>query len=374
MQGLTHIESHLLSLLRQELWGKHNCLPADNDVADIMECEAIAELAKKQAVEGIILTRLSEMAVRAGAGEDVVQRYAKNKWTIVMTNNHVNDVAAKVITTLEHAGIGYVLLKGPAVARHYPTPLLRKAGDIDIYVGKEGYHAAVEVLTPLIHGDVELEDKHAGMRIDGIEVELHHSVAAHRYTRDGKSVEQWAKKALHPETARQVCIGETDVNVPSAQAESIYVFYHLWHHLFHHSGVGLRQLSDWMMTLHDDHEAIDTCILEKTLQRFHLLTDWRIFGTLLVEHLGLPVEEFPLYRKGYEKRAERLLKIIMQCGNHGEQGYEELLQNRPQGKLSGRLYTMRKFLGLYKRLYRVSPRSARKSISLYIRNGFKSDN
>ena len=367
MSPLSSSEQLLLRLLREVLWSQG--APVDAPYPDLPTCQATYALAKKQAVEGIIDKRLSEMMAQAGATQELLLQHAQRKWTIVRTNQHVDQVVIKVVNALQQSNIGYVMVKGQGVARHYPTPQLRKPGDIDLSVGTANYQAAIDALLPLAQTEVSEEDKHASLVVDGIDIEIHHSVISQRHTADGRRLQQWAARALAPECSRTIQVAGVNVEIPSENAESMYIFYHAWHHLFHHSGVGLRQLIDWMLTLHDDHAAIDVDKLEALLRKVHLLNDWQTFAALLVRHLGMPAEEVPLYQTGRERRADHLLRIVMQRGNHGEQGYAELLAHRPKSRLRGRLYTMQRFLRLYADLYHVAPRSARNSIAMYLKKG-----
>ena len=361
-----------LHLLREELWHRDETLPIACELTTSL-CMSTHDIAVKHAVEGVINKRLNELYLRAGGNKETMQRYALNKWRIVQTNKHVNSVICKTVNTLNEAGMEYVLVKGQGVARHYPTPLLRKPGDIDLYVGQGNSQRAIEALQVLTDDSVSEDDMHLAVHIDGIDVEVHHTVISHRDTHDGCILQEWAEEAMHPKSGRDIVIDDTTVRVPSAQADSLYIFYHAWHHLFHHSGVGLRQIIDWMLALHADEKEIDHTELQNNLKRAHLLTDWQVFGEMLVSYLGMPKEEFPLYKAGYDNRAAQLLNIIMGLGNHGQSAYDLMLSKRPKSGMLGRIYTMKSFLSLYASLYKVSPRSARHSCMSFFKNGLRAN-
>jgi hypothetical protein len=61
-------------------------------------------------------------------------------------NATVEREIARVVSCLEECGIQPVLIKGIAVARLYPTALIRPAGDIDLVVPDTDYAAAQEAL------------------------------------------------------------------------------------------------------------------------------------------------------------------------------------------------------------------------------------
>lgn len=325
-------------------------------------------LAVKQSVEGIVIKPLNDLYTQLGAEREVLVEHAQHKWKIVQTNKHVDQVLARIAGILRQKGIGYVLVKGQGVARHYPIAALRKPGDIDLYVGREAYQAAIEAIQPYSDKPLSEQDMHTSMYVEGIDIEIHHSVISHRRTRDGRRLLHWAEEALHPLRSRTETIAATEVNVPSAQAEAMYIFYHAWHHLFHHSGVGLRQMCDLMLTLHADHSQIDAAALERLLRSTRLLHDWRVVAAMLVGFLGMPASEIPLNKEGYQQKAEKLMHIIIEAGNHGKHTYKAMLKHRPEGRITGPLYSMRSFLGRYRRLHAVMPGSARRAMFTYMRD------
>jgi hypothetical protein len=121
----------------------------------------------------------------------------------------------------------------------------------------------------------------------------------------------------------RMTIGDAEVPVPSASYNALYVFMHAWHH-FESSGVGFRQLADWALCLHQAHiqatpeDWQDLCNeIDAILTTLHLKTAWQTFGHVLVNHLHLPAEAFPLYTMRYQKRADRLFRQLLLDGHCG---------------------------------------------------------
>jgi|GEM_PF-5215412 len=56
-----------------------------------------------------------------------------------------------------------------------------------------------------------------------------------------------------------------------------------------------------------------------------MLDIWQTFGCVLVHHLGLPKEEFPLYNASLERRGERLYRQLL------HDGYGYRLANKEAG-------------------------------------------
>lgn len=49
------------------------------------------------------------------------------------------------------------------------------------------------------------------------------------------------------------------------------------------------------------------------------MTEWQVFGALVVGYLGMPVESIPFYKdsKGIRRKAKRVLERVIKNGNFG---------------------------------------------------------
>ena len=123
-----------------------------------------------------------------------------------------------------------------------------------------------------------------------------------------------------------IMVGDKETPTLSATVNALYIFIHLFHHLIH-SGVGLRQLCDWMMWLHQYKDVIDRAELKGHLHVLELERPYCVLGAVLTEHLGLPEEEFPLAITDKDrKRSRKVFTDIMKMGNfgHNQQKAEQL--------------------------------------------------
>jgi hypothetical protein len=119
---------------------------------------------------------------------------------------------ARVVGRLREAGIEPVLIKGLAVARLYPSPLVRPAGDLDLVVRDEDYAAAMEALAGWrlsFHGDrvASLQANRGTARAD-----LTGNVDLHRFS-------SWyggGSRAFFDRTER-VEIGRLPIEVPGIE-------------------------------------------------------------------------------------------------------------------------------------------------------------
>lgn len=253
----------------------------------------------------------------------------------------LNHDLATVFTHLKENGLHPVLLKGQGCASYYPNPTLRATGDLDIWIGQENYEKAKEVLKSL-GCEMGLEsEKHQDTKFGETTIEVH----------------RVAENLIHPfhhhyysKLTEEQLAGETNtiqglsIPIPPPSFQALQVFMHLWHH-FTTSGIGLRQFVDLTFILHRDYQQIDPMMLQKHLQHLGRSDAWAMIGNVLVDILGLPQEEFPLYSTKYQKKAELIFQMVLQEGNFGQKS------GRVGGKVS---FWKRKFINLYIWLRRLS--------------------
>lgn len=233
---------------------------------------------------------------------------------------------------LDEAGIPFVLLKGFGLASLYPNPAVRSSGDVDIWVGQERFHEACAVLRTLPEVVTYNHQENDGTRHFNLHwcnqqyvVEVHpvaHSFVSNRENARYLELENYTLYTLH----RTLSLDGVEYRVPSTEFNALYVFLHLWHHYLT-EGVQMKQLIDWMLVLHQLYTVHHTpYTLEKDLSLFHLTEPWQAFGEIVVKHLGLPREEFPLWEMNNEeriKKSDQVLQQIMQgCRREYRDGRE----------------------------------------------------
>lgn len=78
----------------------------------------------------------------------------------------------------------------------------------------------------------------------------------------------------------------------------------------------LRQMCDWCRLLYRYRGELDLRILESRIKRAGLMSEWKAFGTLAVEYMGMPVEAMLLYSedKKWSKKAEKIVAFFILKG------------------------------------------------------------
>lgn len=344
------IHHQLLSLLRTALWGH----PADHFLFEKgADWRALLRLADKQTVVGVVYDGILALPSRLQPPTDLLRQMHLHTVRIAQSHSLLNERLAEIVLLLQAEGISSVLLKGQGVARNYPDPLRRTCGDIDLYVGANHYERVCTLCYEKgMLGESAAESiQHLHFDYKGVNIEIHRIAGVMFDGNRNRLFRRWSDHLLQGSTCRRVQINDMNVSLPPVRFDVFFIFYHTYKH-FITGGVGLRQLCDWAMYLHAFRDEIDRDLLLKDLKRFHLLRAWRMMGTIVVEHLGLPEEDFPFYHATptVKKVAHITMELIWKDGNFGF--HNPGRTQRPDGYLPGKLHSFR---SVHRRLWRVFP-------------------
>lgn len=309
-------EETFLSLLRSAMWGTPASVPHD-----FKDFGKVYRLAKSQSVLPVVAdVILSDKDIASRLSPKAEEKFKSFIMANMMTADRLEILLAQSVMRLGEAGVRPVLLKGQGLARYYPSPRLRQCGDIDLYVGQDGYRRSYDALKPIA---AEIDDVR---RLDvGIHFDVHVSnlsIEVHRYTeryptRRLDAIYQKASDKGMTEDVVPLQFGDVQVDTPSDVFNAFYIFGHMFRH-FLYEGVGFRQICDWMMFLHQRRDHIDADALHELIVSMDMLKPWQTFGCLLVDVMGLPAEEFPLYDQKYSGLVDKVVRRILDEGNFGK--------------------------------------------------------
>lgn len=249
-----------------------------------------------------------------------------------------NEALAKVrrwlLSELKAAGIPAVILKGDAVARHYPTPELRVAGDIDCLVSVADYHRAEEILLQAgFCRESEPDERHAAYRRGKQIIELHRAVAGIPEGAVGARIEVLLADTL--ETAVTAEIGGETIPVPDPFHQGLILLLHMQQHM-REGGLGLRQLMDYAFFVKKEWDSTLTPRLMPILRECGLYRFAETLTLAAVRHLGLSPAENP-FAGGDARLADALYADFLAGGNFGRgdaayAGSAVVTLNRHEGK------------------------------------------
>lgn len=296
-----------LVLVRAGLWEKEARLLPLSDI----DYEEVMKLAEEQSVVGLVTAGM-ERVVDTKIPQAVLLQLIGQTIQLEQRNTAMNSFIGDIVEKMREKGIYTILVKGQGVAQCYERPLWRASGDVDFLLSKDNYEKAKNFLLPLSSSNKpdERYSKHLGMNIDQWYVEIHGTLRTGLSGRVDKEVDEVQKDVFYGGNVRSWMNGKTTVFLPSPDNDVFFVFTHFIKH-FYKEGMNLRQICDWCRLMWTYRETLNHGLLESRIKRAGLMDEWRVFATLAVEWLGMPVEAMPLYNSQLKDKGGRLLEFIL---------------------------------------------------------------
>lgn len=211
-------------------------------------------------------------------------------------------------------------VKGQDVALCYEKPQWLTSGDVDLFLSDENYQKAKDLLRPMasiVEPETEFK-KHLGLMIDGWLVELHGSLRNGLSSKMDKTLDCIKHETFYSGHVRSGIIGNTQVFMLSIENDIMYVFSHILDH-FYKGGIGLRQICDWVRLIWTYRDSLNLGLLKLRIRRMGVMTEWKVFGALAVDWLGMPSEAMPFYSSDaqWSRKAVKVKDFVMEVGNFG---------------------------------------------------------
>jgi hypothetical protein len=201
--------------------------------------------------------------------------------------------------------------------------LHRQPGDIDLLlINNDEYEHAKELLSKIAEseGDENKERQHSDYVVKGFVVEVHGQFQFFICRKSTNNVSKWTRERLSapPISVNLMNSSESDekVKLPPVQFDVVFIFAHMLAH-FMKGGVGLRQICDCMMFLHNNYEDIDKDILKEDLEQLGLTKFWKVYAAMAVDFFGYPKKKMPFYDANLKRKGEMMLENVFKTGNFG---------------------------------------------------------
>lgn len=303
------------ALVRAGLWEQDVQLVPFGDI-DFAEIQRMAE---EQSVLGLVAAGLEHVIDKKVAKKDVLQIIGQTI-QYEQRNQAMDYFIGVIVEKMRKADIYTLLVKGQGVAQCYARPQWRANGDVDFLLSEENYQKAIDFLTHLATSvDEENEyNRHIAMTIDPWVVELHGTLRGGLWKSMNRELDEVQKNIFSSGNVRSWMNGDTQVFLPRADEDVVYVFAHILQHFFL-EGIGLRQICDWCRLMWTFKDSLDVDLLKKRLIKMGAMTEWRAFSALAVEYLGMPAEAIPLYSDSnrWKRKADKIMAFVLETGNFG---------------------------------------------------------
>lgn len=248
------------------------------------EWKGLYGLLKKHALLGVGYVAIQKLPKDQWAPNAMIMQWAGVAQKIRLLNLELNEECRKVVTQLEHDGIGAVVIKGQSNLENYPEELreYRNPGDIDLWTKQTndcGIPIAVQQGDSVeyeyykgVRGIIEYarlqrrvrEDKspfkplyyHVEYHTDkGTEVEMHYRPSFLCSPIRNMRMQRWFKEQFDVCFQNRCRLG---FPVLTSSVNVVYQLVHLHRHVFE-GGVGLRQLMDYYFALRVWHNDVMEC-------------------------------------------------------------------------------------------------------------------
>ena len=315
------------ALVRAGLWADIGFVYSwKHGITETVDWEKVYQLAEKQSVIGLVAAGIDNITDLKISRKNVLQ-FVGSALQLEQQNTAMNEFVARLITFLRNKDVYALLVKGQGIAQCYERPLWRASGDVDLLLSDTNYEKAKSVLLPkAINVEQEYKAfKHQGMTMDcGYVVELHGTLHSRLSKRIDKGIDEAQRDVFFAGSVRSEEFKDSkgsrvQVFLPSPDNDVIFVFTHILHH-FYIEGIGLRQICDWCRLLWKYRSELDLQLLESRIKRMGLMSEWKAFGALAVDYLGMPVEAMPMFGSSVQEfkgKAERIMEFVLECGNFG---------------------------------------------------------
>lgn len=308
-----------LTLVGAGLW--EDCETVGGERLAVSWAEVL-RLAEEQSVLGLVAAGVEKLTAYSLPLTEKLTLLGKCQ-LIEQRNEAMNRFIAELIARVNKNGIYALSVKGQGIAQCYVKPLWRSSGDIDLLLDDDNYNKAKEFLSPFSEKTVE-EDvgkKHLSIQLRGFTIELHGRMPFALSHRADKVIDEVIADSLLMIGGERLSVRvwkneSVDIYLPNADNDVILVFTHYLHHFFI-EGVGLKQICDWCRLLWTYRDEIDRGLLEARLGSMGLMSEWKAFASLAVNHLGMPEEAMPFYDKRYRRRGGMVLSHVLKSGNLG---------------------------------------------------------
>lgn len=299
----------------------------------VAEWERMADIAGRQGVLPILYNELCEGDLEVP--ESVVKKTAIAAKQTVLQQYHLLFLSRYITDLFRENDIPAVVLKGVTVGAYYPTPELRKSGDVDLLLLEPAkITPAKELLNK--NGFVVKEEQGALHHIvmeseEGIDIELHTMLAE---PFDNEKINGYLRNIL--KKTGDVAVSETadvmGVKLP-VLSRGYYAFELLLHMLQHflRSGFGLRLLCDWVVFWQQQPSEEEKHQYLELVKQIGIKGFSDVITQVCVRFLGLDAElvEWMDYYKEYS--VEEFMRETLDAEEFGKSGTNRMVAMRGTG-------------------------------------------
>lgn len=220
-------------------------IPGSLKEVDWKELYAIA---KKQALLGVLFHGIQRLPKELAPEQKLLMQWMVMAEMIRKQNIRLFQDSVKVCKNFENEGFANCILKGQGNALLYPDSYMRTPGDIDIYL-TGGRKRVMQYINKVCPNQV-MRYHHADFPVMKTAIEVHFTPSYMFCPIHNRRMQKCFKEVMGEQCNHWVSLpdGYGEIHVPQVSFNVIYIFSHLYRHIFT-EGIGLRQLLDYYFVL-----------------------------------------------------------------------------------------------------------------------------
>ena len=286
--------------------------------SDTTDWEAVYNEMRAQTSQGLVLDILPELSI-----SDALKKvWRSDCYQTIKTGIKLRYEQGELLSLFEKAGIPYVILKGTAAAMYYPNPMLRGMGDIDVYIPLPYHEEVRELLNSNGYALKEKKNQYRKKYIrhityykDGIEFEIHRAFAMINSAKERMFVDSLLEQCCRDDSKTiRNSQGDSSFLAPQTNVNGIVLLEHIGQHML--DGLGLRQITDWMMFVNASLHDSEWISFRKLAQEAGLEKLAKTVTKMCVKYFGLQ-GSYDWCMDADDKNVEKILTYLFESGNFG---------------------------------------------------------
>ncbi len=326
-------ENYLLNLISESL-KKESFSSTESAgeeyISKDLDWNAVLEMADNHSVLSLLYESLAKNELISSEG---VKKYSGNAKKTVLQQYHLLFLSKYLVDVLEERGIKTVVLKGVVAGSFYPTPELRKSGDIDLLLLdplQENVMKEVMLEHDFWVKEEQLALHHVTFETrSGIEIEVH-TLLAEPF--DNRNMNQYLENLLYEkkcETEEREVMG---IRLPVLS--KAYFAYELLLHMLQHflrSGFGLKLLCDWVVFWREEVSNEQKEMYLQLVEESGIKSFSDIVSLTCVRYLGLEEENISWMKCSSDLAVDELLREILDAEEFGKSHENRMVMMRGTG-------------------------------------------
>ena len=355
MSNATTIRPLFLNLLSAAIWDK----PADATMFERVNSETwsgIIDMARRQTVSALIADKALSLPKDSLPPRKLSLQFMIMIEQTEALNRKMIHVLSDLTNDYQRGNFPFCLLKGLSTGANYPSPLLRNAGDLDLFIYRKGdYEKSKKWIVANGYEITEGHHMHYTFSKDGVHIENHRRITYFDHKKYDKLFKEWEEALIEKENFTSIKIGDITVQQLPVEMNAFFIFQHMFRH-FVHLGVGFRQFCDWLLFLSKYREEIDPVSFTAIAKSYALLYPMQVFARAAVKYLDTPETIFPFEMIQDEKHADWVIADILHSGNFG---FHRPGKQRPKEKFRGMWFSYKTTIRRSIKFGLISPEHSR---------------